>query len=88
MNKWAWLSIVHLMHDRQSPSAVTMAEIVGLVRPAVVGLVPQRLGGCTRSAVYEPIVTREMFAKARRTAQMRVEGVEIVPPGFMLGGHD
>ena len=65
----------------------TTVEIAGLVRPVFAGLVPQRLGGFKRSVVYEPIVTREMFEKARRTAQMRVEGAEIVASGLARGGR-
>ena len=66
----------------------TTTEITGLVRPVFAGLVPQRLGGFKRSAVYEPIVTRQTFEKARRTAQMRVEWVEIGASGLSLGGRD
>ena len=63
----------------------TTAEIAGLVRPVFAGLVPQRLG-FKRSAVYEPIVSGDLF-KAAKTAKMRVEGVEIVASGAVLGGR-
>ncbi len=63
----------------------TTAEIAGLVRPVFAGLVPQRYG-FKRSAVYEPIVTRDLF-KAAKTAKMRVEGLEIVASGTVLGGR-
>ena len=65
----------------------TTAEIAGLVRPVFAGLIPQRLGGFKRSAVYEPIVTREMFEKARKAAQKRVENVPNVASGPSLGGR-
>ena len=65
----------------------TTDEIVGLVRPVFAGLVSQRLGGFRRSAVYEPIVTREMFEKAQKEAKRRAEGVEIVVPELEPGGR-
>jgi hypothetical protein len=65
----------------------TTEEITGLVRPIFAGLIPQRLGGFRRSARYQQLVSREMFEKAKRTAQMRVEGVEIVAPEPKPGGR-
>ena len=64
----------------------TTAEIAGLVRPVFAGLVPQRYG-FKRSAVYEPIVTRDLFKAARR-AQRRFESIEIVAPELSLRGRD
>ena len=44
------------------------------------GLSRNALARFKRSAVYEPIVTRDMFEKARKAAKRRVESVEIVAP--------
>ena len=64
----------------------TTAEIAGLVRPVFAGLVPQRLG-FKRSAVYEPIVTRDLFAAARAALRRDVV-VENAASRTALGGRD
>jgi hypothetical protein len=69
----------------------TAAEITGLVRPVFAGLVPQRLG-FRRSAIYEPIVDRQVFDEVRRkvgakAAKSRVESAAVMAPGLLLGGR-
>jgi hypothetical protein len=62
----------------------TTVEIAGLLRPVFAGLVRQRHGGFKRSAVYEPIVSRELFDQVVR---MRVESTEIGVSGSAPGGR-
>jgi len=64
----------------------TTEAITGLIRPVYAGLVPQRLG-YKRSAVYAPIVTRQEYERAAKSAQRQVESVGIVASAPALGGR-